>query len=379
MKNAIREYIELSDNEKEALCKSAIFVFDTNVFLNLYRYSSRTRDRLIDSIRELKPRIWMPYQVAYEFCKDRYDVITKSDKRFDACLKEADKLLSGWVEELRLDKDDSDIKELKLHIEGWINTKKKKYSTFSQSEDFIFNELLDLFDGRVGKPFSDDEKKQIEQDGAKRYEKKIPPGYKDKDKDGNKYGDILVWKEIINYSNSERVDIIFVTHDQKEDWWNIVNGKTIGPRVELRKEFYEITGKTFHMYTMSRFLSLFAKNGDNQIDDTTIKEVKLFNNPDKIREYNVKIKDFAKSYENFIKALSTIKNVDQIKSRIDSLENKNIKRIENIARLERNSQTRVLSDEEHIALKRNMQNLKDAEDRILHLRQHLTKLKDQFD
>ena len=39
MKKAIQEYIELKDIEKEALWNEAFFVFDTNVFLNLYRYS----------------------------------------------------------------------------------------------------------------------------------------------------------------------------------------------------------------------------------------------------------------------------------------------------------------------------------------------------
>ena len=37
MKNAIREYLELKDEEKEELWNNAVFVFDTNVFLNLYR------------------------------------------------------------------------------------------------------------------------------------------------------------------------------------------------------------------------------------------------------------------------------------------------------------------------------------------------------
>ncbi len=41
MKKAIQEYIELKDIEKEALWNEAFFVFDTNVFLNLYRYSKK--------------------------------------------------------------------------------------------------------------------------------------------------------------------------------------------------------------------------------------------------------------------------------------------------------------------------------------------------
>ena len=104
----------------------------------------------------------------------------------------------------------------------------------------------------------------------------MPPGYMDNKKTENKYGDLLVWKEILDYATTQSVDIIFVTHDQKEDWWNTNHGKKIGPRIELRKEFYEKTGQRFHMYTMPSFLSFFTKNKENSIDKETIDEVDLF-------------------------------------------------------------------------------------------------------
>lgn len=103
MKNAIREYLELNSQEKNDLWGTATFVFDTNVFLNLYRYSNNTRNQLIESFEWLKKRIWMPYQVASEFCKDRYNVIDEANRRFDNISAEADKLADSWKTELRLD------------------------------------------------------------------------------------------------------------------------------------------------------------------------------------------------------------------------------------------------------------------------------------
>ena len=55
-----------------------------------------------------------------------------------------------------------------------------------------------------------------------------------------------------------------------------VFNKTIGPRIELRKEFYEETGHKFHMYTMTSFLTLCTDNKGKSIDKTTIDEVELF-------------------------------------------------------------------------------------------------------
>ena len=53
-------------------------------------------------------------------------------------------------------------------------------------------------------------------EGNDRYEKKIPPGYKDAIKksgilDNNAYGDLIVWKEILRFSKKEKKNIIYVT------------------------------------------------------------------------------------------------------------------------------------------------------------------------
>lgn len=98
MRNAIKEYIEYSHKEKNDLWNTATFVFDTNVFLNLYRYSNKTRDQLIESFEWLKSRIWMPYQVALEFCKERYSVINEANRRFDNKGKSIDKATIDEVE-----------------------------------------------------------------------------------------------------------------------------------------------------------------------------------------------------------------------------------------------------------------------------------------
>lgn len=64
MKNVVREFIEPTSEEKQELWQKAVFVFDTNVLLNLYRYSAKTRDSLLAAFESFKDRVWIPYQVA---------------------------------------------------------------------------------------------------------------------------------------------------------------------------------------------------------------------------------------------------------------------------------------------------------------------------
>ncbi len=360
MKNVIREYLELDKKEKELLWRNAIFIFDTNVFLNLYRYSPNTREQLLNAFEQLKERVWMPYQVAYEFAKDRYDIIYESNQRFQSIRIEADKMVSNWKEQLRTDATDEDIDKLTEFLHDWVEQKEKKNQLITNpNEDSIFDKLLEIFDNRAGQPFGETELKEIEKEGELRYSNSIPPGYKDKKKIENKYGDLLVWKEILKYAKENKKDIIFVTHDQKEDWWNQRYGKTIGPRVELRKEFYDVTAQKFHMYSMSSFLSTFNENTGKTIDTATIDEIELLlkqkQQEEELKQYKDILDDEkAKRKEEFI-------------NEIARLEAKNRKRERVIANLNTERGKKHLSDKKKQFLENNERNLAKDKERIKEL------------
>ncbi len=370
MRNAIKEYIEFSSEEKNDLWNTATFVFDTNVFLNLYRYSNKTRNQLIESFECLKPRIWMPYQVALEFCKDRYNVIDEVNRRLEIIEAEADNLVDSWRKKLRLDENDQDVEKLIKYLKDWVIKKKESnYFIFDVSNDEVFNKLLELFDGKTGKAFNIEERENIEQEGEKRYEEKMPPGYKDNKKTENKYGDLLVWKEILGYSTTQSVDIIFVTHDQKEDWWNINHGKNIGPRIELRKEFYEKTGRRFHMYTMSSFLSFFTKNKGNSIDKETIDEVDLLAS---IIENKVSSVELLEDYGSFKGEKE--KEVARLRFEIANIERKNELRKKQINTLQKREKREQLSLQEKTALQGNKKNMKKDRKKLVQLKEQLSYL-----
>ncbi|MPM38745.1 hypothetical protein SDC9_85375 [bioreactor metagenome] len=59
-----------------------------------------------------------------------------------------------------------------------------------------------------------------------------------------------------------------------------MHGKTIGPRVELRKEFYEATNQTFHMYNMNTFLEEFSPDQGSISSDILFEISELKNNVD---------------------------------------------------------------------------------------------------
>jgi hypothetical protein len=63
---------------------------------------------------------------------------------------------------------------------------------------------------------------------------------------------------LIDFAKSQNKPIILTTDDQKDDWWRIEKGKTLGPRPELIEEIRSKAGVAFYMYNASQFL-IYAK------------------------------------------------------------------------------------------------------------------------
>ena len=76
-----------------------MFVFDTNMLLNFYRYSEGTRKEFLDLVSspEVAPRIWIPYQVAVEYHRNLDEV---RHEQVAACLK-IKTTIEAWSKSLR--------------------------------------------------------------------------------------------------------------------------------------------------------------------------------------------------------------------------------------------------------------------------------------
>ena len=270
MRNSIWEQLDLSDDDKKVLWNDGIFVFDTNVLLTLYRCTDETRQALINAFETLSDRIWIPHQVAYEFAKNRRDAIDAACSALeDGFEAKKRSFLNEIRRSLYLESNDKEMIHLDKCLSEWVdNYRKKRVIVEHHKKDFIFDKVLSLFDQKTGFRYDEAKRKELETEGNRRYAAKIPPGYKDSKKSANMFGDFCVWMQIIDHANEINKGIIFITSDQKEDWWLEIKGETQGPRTELRIEFSEKAPKLpFHMYSMPRFLEIF--NEQSKLDNTS--------------------------------------------------------------------------------------------------------------
>ncbi|HHH2880931.1 TPA: PIN domain-containing protein [Enterobacter hormaechei subsp. hormaechei] len=278
---------------------STLFIFDTNCLLNLYRCEDHTREEILNVMRAIERRIWIPFQVGYEYQRNRHTVIQES---ITSLTKIQDGLQRIYSENLlspggvkkhlysALSDETSDLQlKLKETIEEFINNKitpritsKKEIS----NHDSIRDEIDAIINNNVGELPTQERIDSINTEGNIRYDNKIPPGFKDAAKKTtsyysgltlqDKFGDLYIWKEIIERSKQEEVkNVIFVCDDTKEDWWFEHAGRTHGPLESLKTEICkEANIENFRLVSQSTFLhdaTKYLRNVD--VSAASLKEV----------------------------------------------------------------------------------------------------------
>jgi hypothetical protein len=291
MKNTFREYHQYSEKESKKLWDECIFVFDTNTLLNMYRYRRETVDKYFEVLSELKKnnKLWIPHQVGFEFYENRISVISDYEKSYDEILATLNSTKDS-IDKKYKNHPFLDWEELKSKIDKGlesvmkdINKKKQSHPKLLDKDD-ILEKINKLFDSCVGECFDEKNLIEIKKDGEIRYSKKIPPGFEDSKKPEDKrFGDLILWKQIIDKAKELQKPIIFISGDVKEDWWLEKDGKKIMPLPQLKKEIFDEAGVDFHIYTADRFLEYYQQKYPKQsIDKIFIDEVR------KIRELEEK-------------------------------------------------------------------------------------------
>jgi hypothetical protein len=280
MKDIFPGYNKKSDLEIKKIWENGIICFDANVLLNLYRYSNDTRKALLDLVKKFSSQICLPHQSALEYNRNRYEVIADQEKAYKEFISNIGKIESDLQSTSKppflSSKLHASLKKVFKEVNSEVENSIKKYCAFLQ-EDTIYIELTTIFQNKITSEFSETDLLKIYEEGEKRFEKKIPPGFEDeKTKQGNrKYGDLVLWKQIIEKAKKDKKPIILITDERKKDWWwKIKDGRNMGPRQELVEEIKKEAKVDFHMYSSERFLSYGLDHLKERVNRKALEEIK---------------------------------------------------------------------------------------------------------
>lgn len=310
MKDLFKSFTSPSAEAIEAAWKSdeTIFVFDTNVFLNLYGFEQQTRKDFFATAHKIQEKVWIPFHVGLEFHNQRLNVISREKKTFQDLNEITERVLTRLrtdlaehklqtkfpkIQELSeqlISAVESAVSDFRTNIEPW-----DKKQPGIRSSDEVLTKIYQITENRVGNPPTDQKwLDEIYEEGNTRYERRIPPGFKDTGKDHinntapeffhdklryvRKFGDLIIWKQILHHTLTSPIkNVFFITDDTKEDWWAIMKSagsKVIGPLEALRTEIYsESSVELFHMYSTSDFLSNAQKLLHIKVSESSINDV----------------------------------------------------------------------------------------------------------
>ena len=299
MKKIFPGFYRPTEKEFSNLWNSCLFVLDANVLLNLYRYSQETSDELIQILKQISDRLWVPHQAALEYQENRLQTIAKQLEEYD----EIQKLVEDSKKKLK-NKLDSLSKHPYIKANNLMKIMQKACTAIDKNlkklkqghPDLLQNDNLrdtlgTLLEDKIGLPYSQKKLRVIYNLGKQRYEQKIPPGYEDKNKEGaKKYGDLILWFQIVDKAKKTNKPIILVTDDRKEDWWRRLKNKTIGPRPELVNEIFSEAGVSFYLYQTDPFMGGVQKLLEKQVkvNKKAIDEVREIRERDEERERFIK-------------------------------------------------------------------------------------------
>ncbi len=186
-KNFFPGFYRPSEDEFLTLWERGLFVLDSNVLLNLYRYPETARRDFLNVLKKIKERIWVPHQVILEFQRNRFGVITQTLKPITELEKKLEKI-SDQINEIKdeiatnqkrgiiseidpkgfEEKTREGLDSLKVQLDSLNEAQMKLFDN-----DPIRQELEDLFLGKIGPPPKDQSQlDEIYKEGEVRYRKK---------------------------------------------------------------------------------------------------------------------------------------------------------------------------------------------------------------
>ncbi|HUB98321.1 MAG TPA: PIN domain-containing protein [Solirubrobacterales bacterium] len=266
---------------------AGMVVPDANVLLNLYRYTDRARDDLFSVLERLGERLWVPHQVLLEFWRNRDSVLRdprdaqRAQTEMSDQREKAISAFRAWANRVSLPT------ERRTHLEGEMtqafdavieevdqfNDESAIELARDTDKDAVLAKLDTHLAGKVGDALGEDAHAAALTEGMRRVGDREPPGYLDRDKEGEAAaGDYLVWEQVLVEAERRGSDVIFVTADVKEDWWRREAGELRGPRLELVDELRSRAGSRLFMLRPPQLLELAREILEVTVQDDSVQD-----------------------------------------------------------------------------------------------------------
>jgi hypothetical protein len=282
--DVLRGHLPLADDRRKEIWAQADFVFDTNVLLDVYRYTDASRAAFFKLLAALKGRVFVPHQVAIEFARNRLGVIHahfEPQRLIKKALDEAEKKIkAAYPKHSLLDEFSKLITDAKDLVDQRFGTAEKKHNALL-ADDGILRELLTIIGEDVGEPYPPEE---VDKEYKRRKAGSIPPFCKTDDAkdEERRVGDVAIWLEVLKKYEGAGKPMIFVTDDTKENWWQDSGGGRSEAQPFLVREMFDRAKADLLFYRSERFSERAPSYLGIEVSKDLAKETKEIRQREKI-------------------------------------------------------------------------------------------------
>jgi rRNA-processing protein FCF1 len=237
---------------------TACIVLDTNALLVPYGIGAQTLSEIEATYQQLlkENHLAIPAQVAREFARNRVAKLTELYQRLSRRRGQLQPFQQGSYPLLENLQEYRRLREVEDQLDRLVTEYRRLLtSVIDHVHSWEWNDPVSLLYEKLfrvevvvdtTKPLE-----EVRQEHLSRFVNKIPPGYKDEAKDDQGIGDLLLWLTILEIGSARRTSVIFVSGEEKADWWHRSEHQQLYPRFELVDEFRRASGGcSFHIITV---------------------------------------------------------------------------------------------------------------------------------
>lgn len=278
------QYYRTSEDAQAALFEESVLVFDTNVLLNVLRYSESARQELIDAIASVADRTFVPHQVAVEYNRNRVKVVSDRRGELDEVGNKSDEIrqsVSGLTSLLRRRRivGDAEIERLEQASQAFLavldTTSQDALDKYDLEPDSLVGvvddwtrRLDEVLAGRVAARPALEVLEKDREEAERRKVERLAPGFKD-----DAMGDYLWWAETLRWPNIVDKHLFIVSDDAaKGDWRFEQRSIVAGAHQILIDDARNAGAQTLTLLTTVDFLKVIEGRGQAVVSESTIAE-----------------------------------------------------------------------------------------------------------
>lgn len=225
----------LTEIESEIQDNKTLLILDTNIIAYLYKLHHGARDEFYKwtNLLKTKNRLVIPAWAANEYFNrvkenklNEFTTKSKNPEQVKKSLEEMTNILSLYLDDkllLDIGKPASDrstfLNSFRSYVKGLDEY--LPVLTYSFSPEDIHQEIIKNLSDVILKSSITDLCNRASLEAGSRFEHRLPPAYMDEGKPKNKYGDLIIWFELLEHSKAnikKYSTVIFLTNDIKADW-----------------------------------------------------------------------------------------------------------------------------------------------------------------